>query len=223
MGINRRDFLRTATLGTVGAVSWLYTFGQSQEHNGDPYATEQDIYGIRDLGQYYGSLRNTRDRGEISVSEFRDRYTKYDNIYRLDANGKDDIVVVSYFMHTPPDSNASTGYWGLVTDAKRVANRDLSLYLTFMKSGGRFDDFMEVKLDSKGDRKSLWISLNSIMEKNGLKVKEIRKRFDVTTPVPLIQAAHVNVSRSAVLYTNMTGEEDLIHMAREPLENYAWL
>jgi len=82
---------------------------------------------------------------------------------------------------------------------------------------------MEAKLESKGERKSLWISLNSIMEKDGLKVNKLRKKFSMTEPAPLVQAAHVNVSRSAALYTNMTGEEDLIHMAREPLQNYAWL
>jgi hypothetical protein len=222
MEINRRVFLKTAALGTFGVVSELYAFGQNHEGR-DPYADAQDIGGIRDIGKYYGRLRRTRDRGEIYPPEFRDRYTKYDNIYRLDAKGNDDIVVVSYFMHTPPDSDASTGYWGLVNDAKRNADADLSLYLTFMKSGGRFDDFMGAKRDSKGDRESLWLSLNSIMEKEGLKVKKLRKKFSMTVPLPLIQPAHVNVSRSAVLYTNMRGEEELVRMARGPLQNYAWL
>ena len=38
MEINRRNFLKTSMLGTAGVMFGPYTFGQSQEQDGDPYA-----------------------------------------------------------------------------------------------------------------------------------------------------------------------------------------
>lgn len=221
--MNRRNAIKKSVLAAAGVMFNCYSLGQTAERLDDPYANASEI--PRDtnlLKQHYGMLKG-EGRGELMLPEFRKKFHMYERIFKFDKNHGDDIVVVSYFMHTPPGSDASGGYFELYKQALKDTDADLFYYLSFMKSGGTFEQYNDAKLEAGGDTDVLSLFLWNIIKTDGMTPKKLSRRFKYRRLQPSIKAVHVNVSRAAVCFTGFKNEGKTIEKAREPLPDYPWL